>query len=291
MAEINHAYELLSDPARRAAWDAAHPVRVSPPVPPRGAPDGHGGSPRTTDTTEPTLDDALAWVLGFGKYRGRTLGYVAAFEPGYIAWIVRTIDNRPGLLRHARVVLAHLEAQGWRDTPRPPRSRAAGAGAGSTADGGPRSGAWAGTGAGTRPTPPPRRRPAATEPRPRDPWQVLNDHPGAVGLGLTAISGLAWFAGISVDTISGLIFLVAVVGWPLWNVIDRHRNLPPGSHPTGFETWRSAVGEVVFVAILLVIGWGILQDALYQPQPGDIVCDSYDLRSGDCVSEHVYEGP
>ena len=189
MAEINHAYEVLSDPVRRAVWDAAHPVPVARPVPHREAPERSGDSPRETDATEPTLDEALAWVLSFGKFRGRTLGYVAAFEPGYIAWIVRTIDNRPGLLRHATVVLAHLEAQGWHDTPRPSRSKAAGAGAGSTADGGPHSGAWAG--AGTRPTPPPRRASGAAEPRPRDPARVLNDHPGAVGLGLTAVSGLA----------------------------------------------------------------------------------------------------
>ena len=123
MAEVNHAYELLSDGTRRAAWDAAHPVQMPRAAPGPGPSRGPGAPPRDRGASEPTLEDALAFVLTFGKFRSRTLGYVAAVEPGYLAWIVRTIGNRPDLVRHARLVLAHLESSGWTDTPRPPRPR------------------------------------------------------------------------------------------------------------------------------------------------------------------------
>lgn len=136
MAEVNHAYELLSDRARRAAWDAAHPVQVPRPAPRPRTPEGAGAAPRNGDhpAGDPTLEEALAFALSFGKFRGRTLGYVAALEPGYIAWMVRTIGNRPDVARHARVVLAHLESSGWRDTPRPPRDAPSRAGTGAGAD-------------------------------------------------------------------------------------------------------------------------------------------------------------
>jgi len=54
------------------------------------------------------VNAALAFMLTFGKFRGRTLGNVAAVEPGYVAWLARSVHNRPEVLRHARVVLAHL---------------------------------------------------------------------------------------------------------------------------------------------------------------------------------------
>ena len=295
MAEVNRAYELLSDGARRAAWDAAHPVQVPRPAPRPQAPGGAGAAARdrSRPAGDPTLEDALAFVLTFGKFRGRTLGYVAAREPGYIAWMVRTLRNRPDVARHARVVLAHLESSGWRDTPRPPRERDIDDGTGAGAQAGARAGmgaaagagAGAGTGAGARaasgarPTQPPSR-----------PSSANRDHAGAIGLGLTALGGVAWFAGIPPETVSGLVFLVAFIGWPLWMVVQNHRHPLPRDPRTGSQAWRGAVGEVVFVAVLLAIGWAVLQSVLEGPQPGDIVCEVYDPRLGDCVVESVYEG-
>ena len=101
---------------------------------------------------------------------------------------------------------------------------------------------------------------------------------------------MAWFAGIPPETVSGLVFLVAFIGWPLWMVVQNHRHPPQGGRRTGSQAWRGAVGEVVFVTVLLVIGWGLLQGILQGPQPGDIVCELYDPRLGDCVVESVYEG-
>ena len=84
--------------------------------------------------------------------------------------------------------------------------------------------------------------------------------------------------------------LVAFIGWPLWTVLRNRRDRPAGSRPTGFQAWRGAVGEVVFVAVLAAIGWTLLQGVIAGPQPGDIVCELYDPRVGDCVIESVYEG-
>ena len=144
------------------------------------------------------------------------------------------------------------------------------------------SGPWRARGAaGARPTQPPPQSPSASR-----------DHAGAIGLGLTVLGGVAWFAGIPPETVSGLVFLVAFIGWPLWMVVRNHRNPLPrdGSRRTGPQAWRGAVGEVVFVAVLLAIGWAVLQGVIEGPQSGDIVCEVYDPRLGDCVVESIYEG-
>jgi curved DNA-binding protein CbpA len=56
----------------------------------------------------PPLADALETRLKFGKFEGRTLGEVAAIEPSYLEWIVRTIDRDPEIALASRVVLRHL---------------------------------------------------------------------------------------------------------------------------------------------------------------------------------------
>ena len=60
----------------------------------------------------PPLGDALALLLEFGKFRGHTLGEVAAFEPSYIDWIAGTIARDPELLAAARVIRDDLDARG-----------------------------------------------------------------------------------------------------------------------------------------------------------------------------------
>ena len=60
----------------------------------------------------PTLQEALATCLEFGKFRGHTLGEVAAFEPTYIDWIARTITRDRDLVVRARVSRADLDARG-----------------------------------------------------------------------------------------------------------------------------------------------------------------------------------
>ena len=56
----------------------------------------------------PTIPQALDTRLRFGKFAGLTLGDVAAVEPSYVEWIVRTIDRDPEISLAARVVLRNL---------------------------------------------------------------------------------------------------------------------------------------------------------------------------------------
>jgi curved DNA-binding protein CbpA len=57
----------------------------------------------------PSLGDAIALELEFGKFRGHTLGEVAAFEPSYIDWLATTITRDPDLVAAARVVADDLD--------------------------------------------------------------------------------------------------------------------------------------------------------------------------------------
>jgi len=56
----------------------------------------------------PTVAEAMATQLNFGKFAGLTLGDVALNEPTYLDWIVRTIDREPEVCLAARVVLRFL---------------------------------------------------------------------------------------------------------------------------------------------------------------------------------------
>ena len=57
--------------------------------------------------------------LEFGKFRGHTLGQVAAFEPTYIDWIARTITRDRDLVVKARVIQADLDERGIERRVRP----------------------------------------------------------------------------------------------------------------------------------------------------------------------------
>ena len=60
----------------------------------------------------PPLEDAVVRELEFGRFRGHTLGEVAAFEPSYIDWLARTITRDPELVAAARVVQDDLDRRG-----------------------------------------------------------------------------------------------------------------------------------------------------------------------------------
>jgi hypothetical protein len=84
---------------------------------------------------DPPLAAAAAHELEFGKFRGHTLGEVAAFEPYYIDWLARTIDHDRDLVASARVIKSDLDARGVVRRERPPtitqqRARSAGSAAG-----------------------------------------------------------------------------------------------------------------------------------------------------------------
>ena len=60
----------------------------------------------------PPLEDAVIRELEFGKFRGHTLGEVAAFEPSYIDWLAKTITRDPELVAAAKVLQADLDERG-----------------------------------------------------------------------------------------------------------------------------------------------------------------------------------
>jgi len=69
----------------------------------------------------PSLDEALATLLEFGRFHGYTLGDVAELEPTYIDWIARTITRDRDLVVRARVIQADLDERGVERAVRPPR--------------------------------------------------------------------------------------------------------------------------------------------------------------------------
>lgn len=66
----------------------------------------------------PSLDEARATVLGFGRFHGLTLGEVAEREPTYIDWIAATITRDRDLVTRARVIASDLDAKGVERRPR-----------------------------------------------------------------------------------------------------------------------------------------------------------------------------
>ena len=147
MAEINAAWTLLRDPARRAAYDLAHaartvrrdgvvpnPIAAMQPVP-RATPSA---------PSEPGLDAApqpverpgqIAWrrgpngegaagpppgrpvgsVLPFGRHIGWSLGEVARVDPGYLQWLAGKPDGRPYVAEIEKVLAPILRTADGRD--------------------------------------------------------------------------------------------------------------------------------------------------------------------------------
>jgi curved DNA-binding protein CbpA len=60
----------------------------------------------------PSLEDARATVLEFGRFHGMTLGEVERREPTYIDWIASTITRDRDLVRRARVIAWDMDERG-----------------------------------------------------------------------------------------------------------------------------------------------------------------------------------
>jgi len=67
----------------------------------------------------PSLADARARTIEFGKFHGHSLGQIADFEPTYIDWLARTISRDPDLVAAARVIQVELDERGVLREPRP----------------------------------------------------------------------------------------------------------------------------------------------------------------------------
>ena len=68
----------------------------------------------------PTLAEARAREIEFGKFHGHTLGQIADFEPTYIDWLAKTISRDPDLVAAARAIQADLDERGIVREPRMP---------------------------------------------------------------------------------------------------------------------------------------------------------------------------
>jgi curved DNA-binding protein CbpA len=102
------AYRASAGPPFRAEPKPAEPPRASDPTGPlRRARMRHFRPPPT-----PELAEAHAYQVEFGKFRGHTLGEIAAFEPSYIDWIASTITKDRDLVAAARVIKDDLDVRG-----------------------------------------------------------------------------------------------------------------------------------------------------------------------------------
>jgi hypothetical protein len=89
-------------PPRPRSVEGREPPRASTPTGPM-----HRRHGPALDADLPNPAEAMETRLKFGKFAGRTLGEVAAIEPSYLEWIVRTIGD-PEVSLASRVVLRYV---------------------------------------------------------------------------------------------------------------------------------------------------------------------------------------
>ena len=87
MRELNRAWEVLSDPGRRTAYDTDRRANRPADVPTGPA------QPPWTGRAGPPPGHPSGSVLHFGVFAGWSLGEIARTDPGYLQWLV---DNRGG---------------------------------------------------------------------------------------------------------------------------------------------------------------------------------------------------
>lgn len=98
---------LDSPPRGRAHRYESEPPRASDPT----GPLERGRLRRFRRPIPPTLEDARARVMEFGKFHGHTLAEIVAFEPSYIDWLAQTISRDPDLVAAARVIRDDLDVR------------------------------------------------------------------------------------------------------------------------------------------------------------------------------------
>ncbi|MBA2263416.1 MAG: DnaJ domain-containing protein [Chloroflexi bacterium] len=80
MTDLNWAYSLVRDPAKRQLWESDR-RRAPPPTPAESATHGAPRGPLGADGGDHRLD--------FGRYEGWTLREVARRDPDYLDWLRR----------------------------------------------------------------------------------------------------------------------------------------------------------------------------------------------------------
>ena len=93
MAELNDAYAVLRDPARRSAYDRERLPKSPPPsfLHDRVAASPTAGRPATADASP---------IIDFGRYAGTSLGMVAKADPDYLRWLRRHSSG----IRYRRII-------------------------------------------------------------------------------------------------------------------------------------------------------------------------------------------
>lgn len=104
MAELNEAFAILSDHAKRARYDEQLGLEGGRPTPGRGvdaADDVAGGHPRPGTASPygeagppPVNPEPRGPVLTFGRYRGWALNQVGRIDRDYLEWLARTTMGR-----------------------------------------------------------------------------------------------------------------------------------------------------------------------------------------------------
>lgn len=98
MAELNHAYGVLRDPAQRRIYDAERALRVPRPGPPVGARTAEEA--QAFEVREETNDSGAATRLDFGKHAGATLREIARKDRDYLEWL----SQHPSGIRFRREI-------------------------------------------------------------------------------------------------------------------------------------------------------------------------------------------
>jgi curved DNA-binding protein CbpA len=109
-------------PIDRRARAAETDLRASTPTGPVHRRPGRRSEPL------PSLQEARATILNFGRFHGFTLGEVELLEPSYIDWVAHTITRDRDLVIRARLIQEDLDRRGV-----PRQSRPAAPGFGSRA--------------------------------------------------------------------------------------------------------------------------------------------------------------
>lgn len=108
-AELDRAHAVLTDPARRAAYDADR-TRIAFAIADGTAPRPSRGGLAGRIAAHAPIDEGADLRLDFGRYAGLTLSEIIRTDPDYLRWLSRHssgIRFRGPILR----LLAQLEAE------------------------------------------------------------------------------------------------------------------------------------------------------------------------------------
>jgi len=93
MAALNAAWEILGDPARRAAYDRARAEEAADPRSHRPRP----SEPWWVGAAGPPPGRPKGSILAFGRHKGWSIGEIARVDPGYLEWLETRPEGGPYL--------------------------------------------------------------------------------------------------------------------------------------------------------------------------------------------------